>query len=161
MIEWKYLNSEKTAALEYTTNRSCTKDGYGWNEFQEYLAGGSAVDPWRTPEEILEMSLKDKLNSLETEHNTRVDIATGTTSSRKKSKIIARMVKLTRKESQGRASQKEVDELNLMEGLDDYLDELDSTHDVVELYLEDSGRTLEEIENYNVQVDPNWPVYGG
>ena len=161
MNKYKWTNKEQTRITKKNPLSFITKDGYGWEDYLVYVAGGGLTDPWRTEEEILELTLRDKLASLTTEHNNRVDIATGTTSSRKKSKIISRMVKLTRKENQGRASQKEIEELDLMESLDDYLDELDSTSDEAERYLEDSMRTLEEIENYNVQTDPSWPVLGG
>lgn len=155
--KWKFTNEEGTGAFEYATGISCIKDGHYWDAFQEYAQGGQ-VDPWKTTEELLEMALADKLQELRAERDSRVDAAVGTGDSRRKDKIISRSVKLLRRELKGTITAEETTELDAMETLDNFLETVDMECDTAKAWLEDTGRTIEQIEGYNVGIDPSWPV---
>lgn len=157
MADYKWINNEQTEVLKYSGG-CMAENGYGWDEFQRYLDSGGQVDPWKTNEQILEDARSEKLQDLKTEKNSRVDAVVGTSDKRKKDKLLARTIKLLRRETKGIAKAKELAELDQMEALDDFLDYLDSEYDAAEAWLEDGSRILEQIQGYDVTTDPAWTV---
>ena len=160
MNKYKWLNEDETFVHCYDLNITFNEGSSPWRDFQKYLEEGGSVDPWKTEEELYEMSLRDKLTELKNYLDSLSVSIIPPSRSKNQAKMIARMVKLLRKEVQGRASQNEVEELNRGELLDDYLDGITDCYDDAERWLEDSARSLAEIENYDVTVDPQWPILG-
>jgi hypothetical protein len=154
---YKFLNKDGTAVLKYP-GTTIVEGGYGWQDYVDYVAAGGQTDPWKTPEELLTMERNDKLAELGVEHDRLVDIAVGTSSPRKKDKTIARTIKLLRRETKETITPAELAELNAMEAMDDHLDLLVDEYDAVEQWLEDPARSIEEIQGYDVAVDPGWSV---
>jgi len=109
-------------------------------------------------EEAYKSTLSWKLKELKVELDIRVSSSIPKSNSKNQVKIVSRLLKLARKEAQGRASVKEIEELDLMELLDDYLDNITDAYDVTELWLEGNERTLEEIESLDVTNDNLWSI---
>jgi len=98
-----------------------------------------------------------KINELTLERDRRLDEISGITDPRKKSLAMSRQIKLLFKKLKDQTSPEEEQELDDMEILSNLLDDIDSTHDFTERFLEDEIRTLSELEVYDVSVDPSWP----
>ncbi|MBL4901116.1 MAG: hypothetical protein JKY62_00500 [Desulfocapsa sp.] len=156
MNKYKWLNKEETEIRRLSDSATISENGNGGQEFKDYLAHGGQVDPWRTVEEILEAALAEKRQELRDEKNRRVAAVIGSSDSRKKDKILARTIKLLRRETKNKATPQEVAELDSMEALDDLLDDLDNDLDTAEAWLEDPARTLEQIQGYDVVTEPGW-----
>ena len=157
MNEYKIENVDGTGTLilKYP-GTYITENGHGWQKYLEYLAGGGQVDPWKTSEELMGEALTSKLQELRAEKNSRVDAAVGSSDPRRKDKIVARSVKLLRRETKGTATTQEKAELDALEAIDDFLDALEGQHDAAKDWLEDAARTLEEIQGCDVVTDPGW-----
>lgn len=110
---------------------------------------------------IMKSSLETKLKELKNHLDSLVVGANPQSNSKNDSKKISRMIKLLNKKFDNRASSKELVEIEQGELLDDYLDSVTDCYDNAEQWLKDDIRLLNEVDNYNVQVDPNWPVLEG
>ena len=157
---YKFLNKQGTEVRQESTKGTIAQGGFGWDSYLQWISEGGITDPWKTAEELHEISLADKLVELKSHLDVLSSATIPKSNSKNQAKMVARMVKLLRKESQGRASQKEVEELDQGEVLDNFLDAVTDCYDTAERWLEDNVRTLAEIENYNVTVDPQWPRLG-
>jgi len=153
---YKFTNKEGTAVLRQP-NLYIVESGYGWKQYLRYTEDGGLTDPYKSEEEIYEISLEEKIVELKAELDTKANSSKPNSNSKSDAKVVARLIKLVRKESQGRASTKEIEEIDLMEALDNYLDAITDTYDVAEIWLEAPERTIEEIESYDVVTGPGWP----
>ena len=45
MNEYKWNNEDQTSVQKYPST-TIVENGYGWEDFQQYLAAGGQVDPW-------------------------------------------------------------------------------------------------------------------
>ena len=131
-----------------------TPDNPYWAEYQIWLDDGNTPDPIIEVDDVLH----PKLGELKTEYNSRCDSATGLTNGRTNNKEQSKHNRILRKESKGNASANDIEYLDNKDILDEYLDELDTAHDEAESYLEDPIRTIQEIQDYDVVTDPNWPI---
>jgi len=154
---YKYLNQEKTHVRFLEDSSEIYSGGKGWGAFLAYVAGGGEVEPWKTALELLAEAVAGKIADLETEKNKRADGLAGTGKARTKTKMVARMVKLLRKEVKGNASPAEIAELDASQELDDAMDAVYAAAKTAEEWLADNQRTLTDIDNYDVVTDPAWP----
>jgi len=72
-------------------------------------------------------------------------------------KLMARQIKLLRKETKGKTSGKKKKEIDHMETLSDYSDNVDSVSDAEERYLKLEDRTSKELQEYSAESSPDWP----
>lgn len=157
MNRYKYSGlKEVNGVFDQINNVSIPVGAKGWEEFQDYVEVGGQVDPWKTEKELLENALTEKLQELHDEKNNRTDVAIGTSDPRKKDTKMAKSISLLLKKVNGLITPEQETELNAISSLFDHLDDLSNEHDVAESWLEDSERTLLEIQNYDVVVDTGW-----
>lgn len=66
MNEWKYTNEDNTGVMKISTGGSCLEGtNTMWQEFQNYLANGGQVDPWKTEQELKEEAHSSTLAGIE------------------------------------------------------------------------------------------------
>lgn len=157
LLEWIYpLMSDADCVLREEGNGAFI---YYWNT--------QKLGPQPTEEYLNEQLPEFEFESLRTQRihevNTHVDslieTAGGNLDSKDKSKKLSRNIKILNKKIDRRASVKELEELEEAEVLDDYVDNVDSCKDEAEQYLENLERTFQELQNYNANIDPQWPVF--
>ena len=157
---YKFVDNEGTRVKNLETHAVITKGGAHWDKYLKWITEGGVTELWKTDEQIKKMSLRSKLRELKNHLDLLSVSSVPQSNSKNQAKMISRLLKLLRKESQGRASQDEINELDQGEVLDDYLDGITDCYDEAERWLEDEVRTLVEIEDYDVTVDPQWPRLG-
>lgn len=108
-------------------------------------------------EYLLELARATKLQALFDEYTNQVSLVdsvslTNPANRRRHNIILRKAIRTT-------LTAGEEVELETFDAVDTHLDTLDSELDIADVYLNDNIRTLSELENYNVTVDPNWSTY--
>jgi len=161
-------------AVQWSGNKGHEEWADGFNtEFTDLTPYQPTLDLWDLTKAEIDAKLADRYHGLTqiesieladslrngeraAEYTRRVGLANGTSDTIALGRANSKQLKALRKESKGAAPQKDIDYLDARDVLDDVLDLLDTKNDELELYIEDSIRTLQELKDLDVTADVHW-----
>jgi len=129
-----------------------------WNELKLGPQPTQKYLDERLPEFELESLRTQRITEVFAYGTSLINTAFGDMDQAEKNKTIVRQIKLIRKENRVNITSEEIAELDHMESLSDYTDDVDTSCDYEEKYLESNERTLQQLQEYSAETSPVWPT---